>query len=271
MIARQHVLIFPRRRTGREPRHRGPLPKKMPHEDRATEDDSQTKCHTFSFFVPGDLDLWLLTLTFELERDFLQFMQLPSFIILRLIIQKLSCWQTDKLTNNYNTVRWRWKHPPCSAMLRRWVISILGLLCYVCMCIFVKVRIPIIWNKWRIGIKCCNNWYMLSMLHILRYIIAAWIDCTSSLQCMWRMCVICWQKGANVNAKDVDGNTPLSLAVMNGHERSVRDLLTWFNALRWVLALKKSQLMDEEGIKQVNDFSWLGHYLDHPSKIWHCW
>jgi len=24
----------------------------------------------FSFFVPGDLDLWPLTLTFELERDF---------------------------------------------------------------------------------------------------------------------------------------------------------------------------------------------------------
>jgi len=49
---------------------RGPLRKKMPHEDRAPEDDSRTKCRTFSFFfVPGDLDLWLLTLTLELGRD----------------------------------------------------------------------------------------------------------------------------------------------------------------------------------------------------------
>lgn len=28
-----------------------------------------------------------------------------------------------------------------------------------------------------------------------------------------------------MNAKDVDGNTPLSLAVMNGHERSVQDCM----------------------------------------------
>jgi len=31
---------------------------KMLHEDHAPEDDSQTKCRTFSLFVPGDLDLW---------------------------------------------------------------------------------------------------------------------------------------------------------------------------------------------------------------------
>ena len=31
--------------------------KKMPHEDRASEDDSRTKCRTFSFFVPGNLDV----------------------------------------------------------------------------------------------------------------------------------------------------------------------------------------------------------------------
>jgi len=31
-----------------------------------------------------------------------------------------------------------------------------------------------------------------------------------------------------------------------------------------VLALKKSQLMDEEGIKQVNDLPWLGSLLGVP-------
>jgi len=32
-------------------------PKKMPHKDCAPDDDSRTKCRTFSFFVPGDLDI----------------------------------------------------------------------------------------------------------------------------------------------------------------------------------------------------------------------
>jgi len=49
-------------------------------------------------FVPGDLDL-NLTLTFELRRDFCTMHLSPSFIILRLIVQKLSCEQTNKLTN----------------------------------------------------------------------------------------------------------------------------------------------------------------------------
>jgi len=39
----------------------------------------------------------------------------PSFIILCLIIQKLSCLQQ---THN----RWRWKHPPCFAMLCHCII-----------------------------------------------------------------------------------------------------------------------------------------------------
>jgi len=57
-----------RHRTGGGPHPRGPLRKKMPHEDCASEDDLQTKCHTFSFFYPRWP--WLLTLTFELGWDF---------------------------------------------------------------------------------------------------------------------------------------------------------------------------------------------------------
>jgi len=40
----------------------------------------------------------------------------PSFIILCLIVWKLSCWQINPQTNLHH-----WKHPPCFAMLRRWV------------------------------------------------------------------------------------------------------------------------------------------------------
>jgi len=42
--------------AARGPRPRGRLPNKIPH--------------FFVFFVPGDLDLWALTSTFELGRDF---------------------------------------------------------------------------------------------------------------------------------------------------------------------------------------------------------
>jgi len=54
---------------------------------------------TFSFFVPGDLDLWPLTFdiwpltfTFELGREFCTlYTWPPSLIVLRLVVQKLSC------------------------------------------------------------------------------------------------------------------------------------------------------------------------------------
>ena len=44
----------------------------------------------FVFFVPGDLDLWPLTLTFELGRDFCTMCHLTA---------ELSCWQTNWQTN----------------------------------------------------------------------------------------------------------------------------------------------------------------------------
>ena len=54
---------------------------------------------SFCFFVPGDLDLWPLTLTFELGRDFCIMHLTAKFIVVRLIVRKLSCWQTNKHTN----------------------------------------------------------------------------------------------------------------------------------------------------------------------------
>jgi len=38
----------------------------------------------------------------------------PSFVILHLIVWKLSCWYTN---------RRHWKHPPCFAMLCWWAIN----------------------------------------------------------------------------------------------------------------------------------------------------
>ena len=49
------------------------------------------------FFVPGDLDLWPLTLTFELGRDFVQRTYPPSLIVLRLV----GCHRADKQTNKH--------------------------------------------------------------------------------------------------------------------------------------------------------------------------
>ena len=49
---------------------------------------------------------------------FVQCSYCPSFIILCLLVQKLSCWQTNKQTN-----RRRWKHPTFFATLRRRVIT----------------------------------------------------------------------------------------------------------------------------------------------------
>jgi len=81
----------------------------------APEDGCQTKYRPFSFFVPGDLNLCPLTLTFELGRDFCTVhltakFHRPTFNRSEVIVL------TNKRTN-----RRRWKHPPRSAMLRRWV------------------------------------------------------------------------------------------------------------------------------------------------------
>ena len=54
---------------------------------------------------------------FELGRGLCTMRLPPSFIILCLLVRKLSCWQTNKQTN-----RRRWKHPTLFATLRRWVI-----------------------------------------------------------------------------------------------------------------------------------------------------
>jgi len=51
----------------------------------------------------------------------------PSFVILSLIVRKLSCWQINRQTDK-QTNRRHWKHPPRSAMIRRWVMIIS--LCY---------------------------------------------------------------------------------------------------------------------------------------------
>jgi len=61
----------------------------------------------FRFFVPGDLDLWPITLTFELGRDFctLYLTKLPTLIILRLVVRKLSCGQTNTLTNKQTPLK----------------------------------------------------------------------------------------------------------------------------------------------------------------------
>ena len=89
---RQHALIFPPAyRTGG--RHnsspRGPLPK---------------KCRTFSFL---SLVPWPLTFDpkFALGRDFCIMHLTTKFIILRLIVRKLSCWQTNRLTNKQTPLK----------------------------------------------------------------------------------------------------------------------------------------------------------------------
>ena len=46
----------------------------------------------------------------------------PSFIMLCLLVRKLSCWHTNKPTNP-QTYRFRRKHPIFFATLRRWVIN----------------------------------------------------------------------------------------------------------------------------------------------------
>ena len=63
-----------------------------------------------------------MTPKFELGRDFLYNTPTPSFIILCLLLWKLSCWQTRTHTNPQTNRRCR-KHPVCFAMLRSWVIT----------------------------------------------------------------------------------------------------------------------------------------------------
>jgi len=75
-----------------------------------------------SFFVPGDLNLWRLTLTVQLGRDFCTYLTAnfdrPMFSRSEVIVR--TNWQTDKHTN-WQTDRRRWKHPSRFASLRRWV------------------------------------------------------------------------------------------------------------------------------------------------------
>jgi len=70
-----------------------------------------------AFFVPGDLDLWPLIVTFELGRDFCttrltaEFHR-PTFNRSEVIVRR------NKLTN-WQTNRRCWKHPSRFATLRR--------------------------------------------------------------------------------------------------------------------------------------------------------
>jgi len=59
----------------------------------------------FSFFVPGDVDLW--SWHSKSGENFVQCIEPPSFVIL-----------TNKQTNKR-----RWKHPPRFATQRRWVTN----------------------------------------------------------------------------------------------------------------------------------------------------
>jgi len=70
----------------------------------ATEDGSRKKCSTLLFFVPGDLDCWPLTFTFELGQHFCT-MQLttkfhhPMFNHSEIIVL------TNKLTNKQTLLK----------------------------------------------------------------------------------------------------------------------------------------------------------------------
>jgi len=57
----------------------------------------------FRFFCPGDVDLWPLTLIFEIERDFCTVHLTAKFHHPRLIVRKLSYWQTNKLKTDKQT------------------------------------------------------------------------------------------------------------------------------------------------------------------------
>jgi len=72
----------------------------------------------------GSLDHENKTYNLKLEmiRPYAQCTYPPSFIMLCLIIQKLSCWPTKNQTSTSKTKRFRWQHPPHSAMLCQWRI-----------------------------------------------------------------------------------------------------------------------------------------------------
>ena len=67
-----------------------------------------------SFFCPWRP--WALTFDLDIQTRARFLYSAPNrFIVLRLIVRKLSCKQTNRQTDNAE------KHPPRSAMLRRWV------------------------------------------------------------------------------------------------------------------------------------------------------
>ena len=64
---------------------------KMPHEDRAPEDDSRTKCCTFLFFCPRWP--WSLTSTFKLWWDFCRMHIITIYMLMWLTHTIVSSWK----------------------------------------------------------------------------------------------------------------------------------------------------------------------------------
>ena len=71
------------------------------------------ECHICGGTHPG-----AMTPNSNSVETFVQCTYPQTFIILCLLIEKLSCWQTNPQTN-----RCRWKHPMFSTTLQRWVID----------------------------------------------------------------------------------------------------------------------------------------------------
>ena len=64
-----------------------------------------------------------MTPKFQFGRNFCTTHPPPSFIILCLLVRKVSCWQTHTHTHTHKqSNRRRWKHPTLFATLRRWVM-----------------------------------------------------------------------------------------------------------------------------------------------------
>jgi len=116
--------FYHRRRSGGRQLHylftrpRGPFPKKWRTRTTPQRTTPEKNAALFSFFVPGDLGLWPLTPKFELGRDLCTVHLIakfhhPTFNRSEVIVL------TNKQTN-WQTNRRLWKHPPRSAMLRRW-------------------------------------------------------------------------------------------------------------------------------------------------------
>jgi len=69
----------------------------------------------FLFFVPGELDLWPLTMTFQLGRDFCTLHLTANFhhpTFNRSEVIERTNKHTDKLTNKQTDAAEKWKHPP---------------------------------------------------------------------------------------------------------------------------------------------------------------